>query len=138
MTGNYVFLPVNQANADNIEVNAPEEIITKDVTKFMRSSILYRNDRGVPSDMYFAGPKQFSFGISPEYPFGLPKHEQTDDKIKSYKICYNICDIRNDSNPSKEEQYMEEIFHGIHLKVVEAAHQSKTLKNNDDTQKNER
>ena len=127
MTGNYVFLPVNQANANNIEVSEPEEIVTKDGTKFMRSNILYRNDRGIPSDMYFAGPRQFSFGISPEYPFGLPKYEQTEDKIKSFKICYNICDIRNVSNPSKEEQYMEEIFTGIHQKVVEAAHQDKTL-----------
>lgn len=128
MSGNYVFLPVNQANVDNIEVSDPEEIVTKDGTKFMRSSILYRNDRGDPCDMYFAGGKQFSFGISPEYPFGLPKHEQTEEKIKSFKICYNICDIRNVSNPSKEEQYMEEIFQGIHRKVVEAAHQDKTLK----------
>ena len=84
MSGNYVFLPVNQANVDNIEVSDPEEIVTKDGTKFMRSSILYRNDRGDPCDMYFAGGKQFSFGISPEYPFGLPKHEQTEDKIKSF------------------------------------------------------
>ncbi len=128
MTGNYVFLPVNQANVDNIVVGDPEEIVTKDGTKFMRSSITYKNDRGDPCDMYFAGPKQFSFGISPEYPFGLPKHEQTEDKIKSFKICYNICDIRNVSHPSKEEQYMEEIFNGIHKKVVEAAHQDSTLK----------
>ena len=128
MSGNYVFLPVNQANANNIVVSDPEEIITKDGTKFMRSTLLYKNDRGVNSDMYFAGPKQFSFGISPEYPFGLPKHEQTDAKIKSFKICYNICDMRNVTNPSKEEQYMEEIFRGIHRKVVEAAHQDKTLK----------
>ena len=128
MSGNYVFLPVNQANAENIVVSDPEEIITKDGTRFMRSSVLYKNDRGVPSDMYFAGPKQFSFGISPEYPFGLPKHEQTEDKIKSFKICYNICDMRNVSHPSKEEQYMEEIFNGIHRKVVEAAHQDNTLK----------
>lgn len=128
MSGNYVFLPVNQANVDNIEVGDPEEIVTKDGTKFMRSSITYKNDRGDPCDMYFAGPKQFSFGISPEYPFGLPKHEQTEDKIKSFKICYNLCDIRNVSHPSKEEQYMEEIFNGIHKKVVEAAHQESTLK----------
>jgi hypothetical protein len=128
MSGNYVFLPVNQANVDNIEVGDPEEIITKDGTKFMRSSISYRNDRGDLCDMYFAGPKQFSFGISPEYPFGLPKHEQTEDKIKSFKICYNICDMRNVAHPSKEEKYMEEIFSGIHQKVVEAAHQESTLK----------
>ena len=32
MSGNYVFLPVNQANVDNIEVGDPEEIITKDGT----------------------------------------------------------------------------------------------------------
>ena len=128
MSGNYVFLPVNQANVDNIEVGDPEEIVTKDGTKFMRSSITYRNDRGDLCDMYFAGPKQFSFGISPEYPFGLPKHDQTNDKIKSFKICYNICDMRNVINPSKEEQYMEEIFTGIHQKVVEAAHQESTLK----------
>jgi len=128
MTGNYVFLPVNQANVNNIEVGDPEEIVTKDGTKFMRSSITYKNDRGDPCDMYFAGPKQFSFGISPEYPFGLPKHEQTEDKIKSFKICYNICDMRNVAHPSKEEKYMEEIFSGIHQKVVEAAHQESTLK----------
>jgi len=128
MSGNYVFLPVNQANVKNIEVSDPEEIITKDGTKFMRSSITYKNDRGDPCDMYFAGPKQFSFGISPEYPFGLPKHEQTEAKIKSFKICYNICDMRNVPHPSKEEQYMEEIFNGIHRKVVEAAHQETTLK----------
>jgi hypothetical protein len=128
MSGNYVFLPVNQANVDNIVVSDPEEIVTKDGTKFMRSSIAYKNDRGIPCDMYFGGPKQFSFGISPEYPFGLPKHEQTEDKIKSFKICYNICDMRNVAHPSKEEKYMEEIFNGIHQKVVEAAHQESTLK----------
>ncbi len=123
----YIFLPVEKANSTRITVSDPEEIVTKDGTKFMRSRIAYLDDRGCECDMYFAGPKQFSFGISPEYPFGMPKIDQTEDKIKGYKICYNLCDIKNVHNPTKPERYMHEIFAGIHQKVVEKAHSEQTL-----------
>lgn len=127
MSDEYVFLNLHEANPSYIVVSDPEEIVTKDGTKFMRSQISYLNEDDRPVAMYFVAPKQFSFGVAPEFPFGLPKSEQTDERIKGYKICYNLTDIRTVHNPTADEQYMLDLFDGIHQKVVEKAHLEETL-----------
>ena len=106
----FIFLDVLKANGDNIVIGDPEDMTTKDGTSICRSTIKYRDDRNVLCDMYFAGPKQFTFGVSKQWPFGMKKMDQNDNNVKTYQVCYNLTDISRVNNPSIEEQYMQEIL----------------------------
>jgi len=77
---------------------------TFDVT---RSAAFYIDDSGRECEILLAGPREYSYGVSPDYDDKKPENATSEEALKyltGYQTCYLMTDKDRVDSPSKEEK----------------------------------
>ena len=73
------------------------------------STILYKDDDGVPSRLYVTGPEQPCFGTSYSYDIGKP---ETMENVKGMQMCYQLTGLQDVANPLPHHQAFIDMIGG--------------------------
>ena len=76
-----------------------------------RSSVYYVNDAGSECEILLEAPRNFCYGVNPDYNDKRPEGASTEKSVKyltGYQTCYLMTDKDRVENPTNEEKIFKE------------------------------
>ncbi len=121
------FVRLHEYSPKNLVLKNPVEKTFGNVT-FLQSEIFYKNHKGEECNFYLEGPKQYTFGIQPNYGPNVQKEEdKIPENIKGYQILYSMTGMKTIDEPTQDEFYFMNTLRDIRKQISEKAKTQEVL-----------